>query len=629
MLTIFPRTVARRQLLSGKERCSKDASRPGGLKGSAVIPVSQKANALPIAPKGTASLALCMPPKGTASHHPLNIRSLGTHFRNQMPRQPILKSRLMKKYYDKRNIFSQTVLTPFTCMPSFSTEATDEKEHAGAADQLSYDKSPGLFSLYLLMCFVLASFMIGKAYADEPDDASDRIDHFLQKLPSDRQVDEILEIFDYVLDRGDKEIQKAKGKDIVIFIGNTSAGKSTLINYLYGCQMRKDGNDNIEIDPNSKIKAVVAIGTGTDSCTLIPKKIPELSDSIGNDSDSSEDLNKIIPLSFYDMPGLSDSRGIEIAIANLILAKRLVNIANSVRVVMLFDYNQLKAENGEKWVEAVRLLKDTFNSKVGLTKNSICLVFTKTNKDIATIKREIKKYTKAVLDLSGQAIVYNPLNSDDRDRLFKEIINTKSFSKIPVQIAIAGAQFDTAHDLGRKIADEVEDHLSNSNSGENENEMDLAVKKTRFTHSMGDLGNKKLAIAHGLVSSAIGNYAASIITGIDPSTSPALINQVADLRKYKRFRSKFKPYVSFEKTDRSVNTWVHNTKDNRMIAWNNGSITGLSLLSTAACVGGGFIFPPLWAGAVVSAGAFVKGAVNYMSPAEEDANMTELKKGIS
>ena len=36
---------------------------------------------------------------------------------------------------------------------------------------------------------------------------------------------------------GDEEAIKAKDKEIVIFIGNTGSGKSTTINFIYGCSM--------------------------------------------------------------------------------------------------------------------------------------------------------------------------------------------------------------------------------------------------------------------------------------------------------------------------------------------------------------------------------------------------------
>lgn len=50
-------------------------------------------------------------------------------------------------------------------------------------------------------------------------------------------LEESIELLTTCIDYGREQAQKAEGKDLVIFLGNTGAGKSTTANYLSGCTM--------------------------------------------------------------------------------------------------------------------------------------------------------------------------------------------------------------------------------------------------------------------------------------------------------------------------------------------------------------------------------------------------------
>jgi putative ribosome biogenesis GTPase RsgA len=60
-----------------------------------------------------------------------------------------------------------------------------------------------------------------------------------------------------LFEEGISKIRNAENKDGVIVIGNTGAGKSTLINYLLGCKMvykKKKGNKTYETAENEFAK---------------------------------------------------------------------------------------------------------------------------------------------------------------------------------------------------------------------------------------------------------------------------------------------------------------------------------------------------------------------------------------
>ena len=58
------------------------------------------------------------------------------------------------------------------------------------------------------------------------------------------------------------EAEKAKGKEIVIFIGNTGAGKSTAVNYLYGCEMELKKPKDLGIKGFEKVVVVKSKASG-------------------------------------------------------------------------------------------------------------------------------------------------------------------------------------------------------------------------------------------------------------------------------------------------------------------------------------------------------------------------------
>lgn len=119
----------------------------------------------------------------------------------------------------------------------------------------------------------------------------------------------------------------ASGKDIVVFLGNTGAGKSTLINFLAGKELSVVGQRYAlanEGDPDA-----MPIGMKMfKSETLYPKSI-----DIGN-------------YRFFDLPGFNDTDGSVRNLVNSAFIRRILLEAKSVRFVYVAGQDQFTADRG-------------------------------------------------------------------------------------------------------------------------------------------------------------------------------------------------------------------------------------------------------------------------------------------
>lgn len=114
----------------------------------------------------------------------------------------------------------------------------------------------------------------------------------------------------------------AKDRDIVVFLGNTGSGKSTLVNFLAGIELRVDEEGSNYVLANPEDPAAMVIGLTGTSETLRPKSI-----DVGN-------------LRYFDVPGFNDTDGSERNLVNAALIKRILMRNKSVRLVFVAGYGQ-------------------------------------------------------------------------------------------------------------------------------------------------------------------------------------------------------------------------------------------------------------------------------------------------
>ena len=119
-----------------------------------------------------------------------------------------------------------------------------------------------------------------------------------------------------------KETQKIKKKDLIIIIGNTGSGKSTLINYLLGAKL-------VKIQKKGSFKKVIII-----------KKNQKIFSPIGHNFEKSETENikyfENENFNLLDTQGFFDSRGIGREIGFLLLLEDILENSGNLKIYFYY-----------------------------------------------------------------------------------------------------------------------------------------------------------------------------------------------------------------------------------------------------------------------------------------------------
>lgn len=229
-----------------------------------------------------------------------------------------------------------------------------------------------------LKALVLAAFSFSVVLCPEirsVDDVSDQV-------ASDRQNFEKLS---EILVKGDPIIKKAQDKNLILVLGDTGAGKSTVINYLLGYKMKNVLNEETLINEASPFRKC-----DDGSYEPIPKKAdgtydisPEVFAMPGETIGSSTTLfpnilradgQKLFPQilavseegseSYYcDCPGFSDNRGEIYKVCASVLTESVVRVARNVKVMVVVDDKSMQTKRGEGLADLGKTLGEVFHWK--------------------------------------------------------------------------------------------------------------------------------------------------------------------------------------------------------------------------------------------------------------------------
>ncbi|NGX59786.1 MAG: GTP-binding protein EngB [Chlamydiae bacterium] len=238
-----------------------------------------------------------------------------------------------------------------------------------------------------------------------------------------------------------EENSNVDGKDIVLLIGNTGAGKSTLINYLFECKMRRRAASPEEVTPVIECEApIAAIEHGMVSGTVYP----------------TEHFHEKSGVHFYDCPGFMDTGGSAKNIINAVAIKNLAVHAKSVRIMVVIDYHSLIANRAREIVHTISIIHNLIGANFDQFASSILVVFTKVPPEInaekiqAILKNEPKIFPAALLD---RVVIYDPLDNPQRIKnegfitrmdLIKKVKNSEEITNATETFSIA---VDTHTDL--------------------------------------------------------------------------------------------------------------------------------------------------------------------------------------
>lgn len=214
------------------------------------------------------------------------------------------------------------------------------------------------------------------------------------KEKCDKTDQEILDITQKLIHNGLDEIELCN-EGIVLILGNTGSGKSTLFNAL--------GNKNLTSIKNKFRKNHFFIDV--ENCTKF---------KIGHENNKSEthvpNMIKIQDNVIFDCPGLEDTRGFEFDIANQFFISRIVNNAIKLKIILTISDQELYSTRGNAIKKILKSINKMFGNLDKLTDNML-LVFTKVN--------GYDKIDDYINDLKQQII-----EQSDSDKKYREILST-------------------------------------------------------------------------------------------------------------------------------------------------------------------------------------------------------------
>lgn len=159
-----------------------------------------------------------------------------------------------------------------------------------------------------------------------------------------------------------KYASKAKTKEIILVMGNTGSGKSTVVNYLLG---------------NEMIKSFSTLGETVFTTKLDNSSFPKIGHNESETLYSMLYKDEATKLVYCDCPGFYDQRGDEEQICTEISMQLILKYAQSIKAVLIvIDYNELYVTRGNGFISLNKTLSKLFKTLDSVF-NSILFIFTK------------------------------------------------------------------------------------------------------------------------------------------------------------------------------------------------------------------------------------------------------------
>ncbi|XP_031633908.1 uncharacterized protein LOC116347463 [Contarinia nasturtii] len=231
------------------------------------------------------------------------------------------------------------------------------------------------------------------------------------------------------LDKAVEQLKIKNNPNIILVIGNTGSGISTLVHYAAGdysklssVESRNPNDFNFEIKDELDPKNSTIISS-TVSRTLIPEMV----------IDDDENV-------WYDCPGFTDTRNETVEITNAALIKRVIESASNIKIVMIVQYESVI--KGHDRTDFDNFLKYTTQliKRVGHFRDSLSLVVTKApsynviNRHIVDISEENVQNTTAEFLLAHKLVLYDKSILAERVLLIDALLKKSegSYPKISV-----------------------------------------------------------------------------------------------------------------------------------------------------------------------------------------------------
>jgi energy-coupling factor transporter ATP-binding protein EcfA2 len=216
---------------------------------------------------------------------------------------------------------------------------------------------------------------------------------------------------------GAENAKQVEGKEALMVIGNTGAGKSTFVNYLLGCEMIQKTPKELGITGLKKVVVVKSKSEGGTCDEVMP---------IGHNKMSKTFMPQIAAdpsspvLAYCDCSGFLDNRGAEINIANAVNIKCALQVAKCVKVLILINYHSLVADRGRGLTDMLNICTQLFGSTANLERfrDALLLGVTQVPEDVnlGSLREWLLDDTPKIMQvLSQRLFLYDPLNRGGAD----------------------------------------------------------------------------------------------------------------------------------------------------------------------------------------------------------------------
>ncbi len=244
----------------------------------------------------------------------------------------------------------------------------------------------------------------------------------------DSSKDDLIDSIDAKVAEGISSLQykSLAEKSVVVFLGESGVGKSTVVDYLYGCKMsahidKDTGTVTIEAE-----NPPATIGDSALSHTLFPQVV-DIADKL---------------FSLCDSPGFRDNRGPEYEISGALVLKEILQKVKALKgIVLLISYQSIHSDSRNTGLMKVALhftemfpdyAKNLDSFQVFITKVPQGALIDQTIKKLELIQNQIpdealKGFLKTILSQAGLIRFCDPLNVAERSLIlesfnaFKEI----------------------------------------------------------------------------------------------------------------------------------------------------------------------------------------------------------------
>jgi len=307
-----------------------------------------------------------------------------------------------------------------------------------------------------------------------PEEACPLLGKKLLNRDLELSIDESISLLQTCIAYGNARAESMRGKDAIIIIGSTGAGKSTFVNYLCGCTMEAKDPDDIGIDSMDAADSVVVVKPVSAGGVLDEVM------AIGHDCTSKTFMPQIFTagnnMTYCDCPGFVDNRGAEINIANAVNIRNALNQANSIRLILLIDYDSLKATRSRGLTEIVNICNNLFGDAdtflnfqhhilFGVTKVPSSVMFNKVQKFIGRIGSGRGSNDTLMSGLSSRLFLFDPLDREldgglKRDELLcklKELPSIFDASSVLKTVLLSSDEVKLS-----KISEVIMDHVTSS-----------------------------------------------------------------------------------------------------------------------------------------------------------------------